>query len=280
MGKGIQIRRAVIAAVAIAASAAAVAEELTVPSRARLPSEVKGDLFAGPKPVVRAPKKPAPVVVEPKPSAPPFPYKYAGWVNDGSGAVQVFLQKGNQLIPIKRGAMLDDGWRVDALTEDRIEVSFVPLGQQLTMSLASLTGEPGAQSTTAAATSTTAAAASGRALARTPSQVPALPADSAQQQPAPGAAPLIGGPILPSPAAGVQQPRRPATAAAPAVQTNPVASAPAAGETRGPMNPGLPPPGSMPSSPPSSTGKLGVDAPASGSMPTGPATTGGKLGER
>jgi len=259
MVNALQIRRAMIAAVAVAASAAAQdparpapeakSPEVAVPSRPRVSGETRGNLFAGPKPVVRAPVKAAPVVA-PKPSVPPFPYKYAGRVAVGNEAARIYLQKGSELVEIKKGSMLDDAWRVDAVSEDRIEVSFVPLAQQLTMSLASLTGEPGAQGALSTAAGSATSAASGRALASTQSQLPAVPVASAQQQSAPGAAPLIGGPILPSPAPGVQ-PRRPATAAAPAVQTNPVAGAPAAGASS-PMNPGLPPPGTMPSIPPTS----------------------------
>ena len=48
MVNALQIRRAMIAAVAVAASAAASAEELTVPSRPRLSGEVRGNLFTGP----------------------------------------------------------------------------------------------------------------------------------------------------------------------------------------------------------------------------------------
>ena len=72
MVNALQIRRAMIAAVAVAASAAAQdparpapeakSPEVTVPSRPRVSGETRGNLFAGPKPVVRAPVKAAPVV--------------------------------------------------------------------------------------------------------------------------------------------------------------------------------------------------------------------------
>jgi hypothetical protein len=105
------------------------------PARPRLSGEVRRDLFAGPPPAVRH----APAVV-PKPEAPAFPYRYAGRFEERGGAPRMFLQKGNELVAIEQGEMLDGAWRIDAVSAERIDVTFVPGEQQLSMTLASLAG--------------------------------------------------------------------------------------------------------------------------------------------
>lgn len=236
--------------------------EIIAEPRRQLLGAARGDLFAVP-PAPPAPRPAAPAVA-PEPPAPQFPYRYGGWLDAGSGAGHVFLKAGNALPGIKVGEMLDGAWRLDAVNEERIQVSFVPDGRQLSMSLASLTGDTAAQ----AGASYGAVAAAGRALTSTPTEVVAPPAAAAQY--APSSAPLVAG-FVPAPASQVQQPgRRP-------LQASP---SPATGATWGPMQPGDAPSGTTPSSP-APTGRLGIDAPSSGSMPTGPAqagTSGKKLG--
>lgn len=241
---------------------AASRNELIAEPRRQLLGAARGDLFAAPPPP-RAPVTTAPAVA-PEPSVPQFPYRYGGWVNAGSGASHVFLKNGNALPGIKVSEMLDGAWRLDAVSGDRIQVSFVPGGEQLSMSLAGLMGDTSAQGVT----SPDAVAAASRARANAP--VRALPQPDAATQSAASTAPPVGG-FVPAPASPVQQPGRRSVAAA--------APGPATGATSSPMQPGPAPSGTMPSSP-APTGRLGVDAPGSGSMPTGPAqaATGKKLG--
>jgi hypothetical protein len=159
----------VIAAVAVAGAAAAVhfrerpneaaSTERATPPKPQTPSQAKfvveprgqllnaarSDLFAvpwtppAPQPAIAA------VALEPEPSRPAFPYRYGGWLDAGSGAGHVFVKGSHALPGIKVGEMLDGVWRLDALSGDRVEVSFLPKGQQLSMSLASLTGDATAQ---------------------------------------------------------------------------------------------------------------------------------------
>lgn len=94
---------------------------------------------------------PAPVAVAPtRPAAPAFPYKYAGTLKHVNGVTEAFLLRGADLVAIKAGELLDGTWRIEALTEDRLEVTFVPAGERLSMLLANLVGDAGipvAQST-------------------------------------------------------------------------------------------------------------------------------------
>jgi hypothetical protein len=292
---GVRVHRAVIAAVAVAAGAAALhfgqrpgeentvraatpdagrgavkpkderLAEIAVPSRDGLSSRVRADLFPGPPPVRPREVAPAPVVIE-KPTVPPFPYKYGGRLDAGNGAL-MFLQKGNELVAVKKGELLDGVWRIEAVADDRIEVSFVPLGERLSLSFASLTTET-AQGGRYADTP-----AAGRALSNTPTtDVAAAPARAAS-----ATAPVAGGMgISAPPAAAPVQPgaRRgttlgaPPPAALPIVQTSPTQTSP--------MQPGPAPSGAMPSSP-APVGRLGTDAPSQGSMPMGGVGSSGSM---
>jgi hypothetical protein len=272
MGKEARIRRAVIAAVAVTAGAAALhfsprpgkdstvraatpeagqatahaksgdLADLAVPSRDGL-SGSRTDLFAGAQPVRPREKPQAPVVVE-KPVAPPFPYKFGGRLVTGNGAPLLFLQKGTELVAIKKGEILDGVWRVESLTDDRIEVSFVPLGERLALTFASLTTETSAQGDRYAD-----APAAGRAFSNTRSEVAAAPT-RAESRPVP-ASPSGGFGRSPVPSRASLAPVPPATPSASAGPGSSVQALPG--------------------------GKLGLEAPTTGSMPTGPAPTGSSM---
>lgn len=214
----------------------------------RLPGEVQADIFATPRPrSVRAPDK-APAVA-PKPPVPPFPYKYGGRLDDRSGTIAVYLLKGNELIPIRKGDVLEGAWKIEALDDERIEVAFLPGGQQLSMLLASLTGEPAAK--TGASSSPVASTAQSPANAAPPH------ASSAAALPASSTGPPIGGRAL-APVVPVQAGPRAGFAAV--TRSSPLsAQVPSAGPEDSSALP---------------AGRLGIDAPTSGSMPTGPAPAG------
>jgi len=303
MANGVCGRWIVVAAAGIVTAAAALQSAHSEPQSASLPEVAatpgrvlggaQGELFPAPKarPAPKPKKAPAPVVAAPEPSAPSFPYRYGGWVNTGDGASHVFLTERVALVGIKPGEMLDAAWRLDAVIGNRIQVTFVPDGRQLWMSLASLMGGDttalmGSDTTAkggtfAAQSDTSGAAVAGAGRSLTNVAASALPQTDVTSGTAPQSAaspaPLAGGPIMAPPASPVQPSgRRPATASTPA-QTSPLAVAPAAGATSSPMHPGMAPSGAMPSSP-APTGRLGIDAPSSGSMPTGAALPSGKLG--
>jgi hypothetical protein len=225
-------------------------------SRPPLSAQAQGKLFGGAKPK-RAPAKAAkatPAAAQP-PVTPPFPYKYAGRYDAGRGE-HVFLQKGDELIEIKPGKMLDGVWRVDALHGDRIDVSFVPGAQQLSMTFASLTSDP-SQDRLAASPGVS----PGRAVQ--PDAAPATSPNPRRAQLAARTETMTFGAMgLPASAGRAQTDARRGFAAPITASTAPQSA------SAGPGN-----------SAPVPAGRLGTDAPASGSMPTGGAPTPtGKLG--
>src|SRR5258708_5537630 len=57
-----------------------------------------------------------------RPAPPAFPYKYGGTLKKSNGVTETFLLRGADLIAIRAGELLDGTWRIEALTQDRIEV--------------------------------------------------------------------------------------------------------------------------------------------------------------
>jgi hypothetical protein len=209
--------------------------ELVAAPRPGLSREARGDLFAVPATRVPAPQKTTPTIAQ-APVVPPFPYKYAGWVTVG-GQRAHYLHKGNEVIAIGKGDVLDHVWRVDGLSDERIEVSYVPLGEQQSMLLASLMRETAGQGAVAAAAVASAAQTPARARSSEPVALPAA------AQPATAAPTVVAGPI-----------------------GFPIRTASASGGSAAPDTSSAVP-----------TGRLGLDAPTSGSMPIGPAQGGSSM---
>ena len=98
--------------------------------RAPLPRQIGGQPFAALNWAPPARR------VEPLPAAeaplPQFPFRFAGHLKERGGAVSLYLARGNDIFPIRAGDLLD-GFRIDALHDDRIDVTFVAGGQRLSM---------------------------------------------------------------------------------------------------------------------------------------------------
>ena len=98
---------------------------LVVPEKRSL-GKARGELFGAPpappppKPVVAA--APAPVVAV----APPLPYRFAGRVRKGTEE-EFLVSKGELIIPVKPGDVLDGTYRVVAAKADGIELVYLPL---------------------------------------------------------------------------------------------------------------------------------------------------------
>lgn len=103
---------------------AAAAPALVVPEKRGL-GKARGELFGAspppPQPVVAG--TPAPAVAV----APPLPYRFAGRVRKG-GEEEFLLSKGDLIIPVRAGDVLDGTYRVVAAKADGIELVYVPLG--------------------------------------------------------------------------------------------------------------------------------------------------------
>jgi hypothetical protein len=105
--------------------------------RAPLPRKVAGDPFAGRAPAPAPATQVQAAPVPPKPVAPPFPFKYAGWFQEGRDPAKVYLSRGDAVFPVKPGDVLE-GFRIDAIQDERIEVTYLASGEQSSLALASL----------------------------------------------------------------------------------------------------------------------------------------------
>src|SRR6266446_8314485 len=109
--------------------------------RAPLPRKVAGDPFAGHASAPAAQVQAAPIPA--KPLAPPFPFKYSGWFQEGRGPAKVYLSRGDAVFPIKAGDVLE-GFRIDAVQDERIDVTYLASGEQSSLPLASLSQQAAA----------------------------------------------------------------------------------------------------------------------------------------
>ncbi|MBI4204716.1 MAG: hypothetical protein HY527_06790 [Betaproteobacteria bacterium] len=94
---------------------------LALPERPAL-SEPVGALFGA-----QSWQPPPPKVAAPPPRAPLMPYRFAGRVMHG-GKLQVFLSRGDGVIPISEGQTLDGTYRVESIAPNGITLVYLPLG--------------------------------------------------------------------------------------------------------------------------------------------------------
>ncbi|WP_139248302.1 hypothetical protein [Janthinobacterium lividum] len=99
--------------------------------------ESKTDLFRfisfqPPAPKALPPPPPPP---PPKPSAPTFPYQYFGRMVDVDGRTVTYLTRGDTLIPIHARQLLDNTYRIDAVTDTQIVVTYVPLEEKIVIAV-------------------------------------------------------------------------------------------------------------------------------------------------
>lgn len=72
----------------------------------------------------------------PPPQAPPLPFVYVGMLAEESRTT-VFLSQGARDIAVRSGDTIDNTYRVDAVTPDRIDLTYLPLNQRQTLPLGS-----------------------------------------------------------------------------------------------------------------------------------------------
>jgi hypothetical protein len=248
-----------------APSRGSLAELLANAPRAPLPRKLAGDPFAGhaSAPVTQVQAAPIPA----KPVVPPFPFKYAGWLREGGGSAKIYLERGPTVFPIKVGDVLE-GFRIDAIYDERIDVTFLAAGQQSSIMFASLTG--GVDAATAFAgtagvagiqTSLQPAATQGSSAsavaAAAPPQAVAFPSGVAR---APG--PTAAAAPMTSRSAGLIPQAISAAQNAPSSGSMPTGPAPELASSAG-STPG---------------GRLGVEPAASGRLGSEAVRSGGKLG--
>jgi hypothetical protein len=91
--------------------------------------EMKTDLFAGKSWYVPPPPPPPP-----KPMAPPVPFSFLGRLIEGDHAA-VFVANGNRNQVVHIGDVVDTAWRVDAIGETEMKLTYLPLNEEKTLAL-------------------------------------------------------------------------------------------------------------------------------------------------
>jgi Cohesin domain len=134
-----------------AALKTAPAERLDLPERRGL-SGARGELFSAPppapKPALKKTQPAAPVAAAPV--APPNPYRFAGKMVSGSDE-EIFLARGDVVIPVKIGETLDGSYKVESISAERIELVYLPLGTRERIVVSSALDPEGPQAALAAA---------------------------------------------------------------------------------------------------------------------------------
>jgi hypothetical protein len=114
-----------------AASAPAAAASRPVPSAEGQAFSRLSWLPPKPPPPPAAPAPPpAPVV----PTAPPLPFTFVGMVEDGMGKPQAFLAKGDALLVVTAGELLENNtYRVDSFDASQVVITYLPLSMKQTI---------------------------------------------------------------------------------------------------------------------------------------------------
>lgn len=115
------------------------ASEISVlPIRKILNKAAPKNLFAAydwnPPPVVQIPptQKPAPPVA---PTAPPLPFSFVGLLEQQAKPT-VFLAKGENLLLVSAGDVIDETYRVEVINANEIVFTYVPLKQKQSITIA------------------------------------------------------------------------------------------------------------------------------------------------
>ncbi len=141
-------RAAPAAAAASATAPAAVPADVardTAPGaidRSRTIPRTKGDLFANLSwlPPPPPPPPPAPPPKPPQPVTPPLPFTFVGMLERGNATPQAFLAKGDALLVVSVGDMLDNNtYRVDALNANEVVMTYLPMNVQQTLNVSGRT---------------------------------------------------------------------------------------------------------------------------------------------
>jgi hypothetical protein len=94
----------------------------------------KRDIFAPveppapPPPKIQAAAPQAPPTAPPAPTAPAFSYRFFGRMQTPEGSQLVMLVRGEAVVQLEPGMVLDDGYRVEAILDDRVRLSFAQFG--------------------------------------------------------------------------------------------------------------------------------------------------------
>jgi hypothetical protein len=65
-----------------------------------------------------------------EPTVPPFPYRYFGSLVGPDGTRLTYLARGEKMIPIRLNQVLDAEYRIDAISESAITVTYLALNEK------------------------------------------------------------------------------------------------------------------------------------------------------
>jgi hypothetical protein len=107
---------------------------LRTPAAAVEPGEafVKKSWYIAPPPP--PPVKPPPPPPPPPPTAPPLPYTYLGSYSEG-GARLIILVKGDSVLTVKSGDVLEGRYRVGGVVGNQLEIVYLPLDIKQTLNV-------------------------------------------------------------------------------------------------------------------------------------------------
>jgi len=132
---GVELNSPTSARAAAAPRAKPAAVPITAPSRAEVPLQAAADPFVAvsfvpppppPPPVVAAPPPPPP----PPPKAPPLPFSFVGLLEKGGPKPAAFLARGDALLVVSAGDVIDKDYRIESLSEREIVVTYLPLNER------------------------------------------------------------------------------------------------------------------------------------------------------
>src|SRR5262245_7496915 len=135
-GAGVELRAPAAGRNAPATRSKDPAVALAAPSRATVPLQAAADPFVAvsfvpppppPPPVIAAPPPPPP----PPPKAPPLPFSFVGLLEKGGGPKPAaFLARGDALLVVSAGDVVDNDYRIESLSEREIVVTYLPLNER------------------------------------------------------------------------------------------------------------------------------------------------------
>jgi len=57
-----------------------------------------------------------------------MPYQYLGGTKSPTGQLERYLSRGGTMVLVEPGALLDSTYRVDAVTDTEVRLTYLPLG--------------------------------------------------------------------------------------------------------------------------------------------------------
>lgn len=113
---------------------------LQTPGRNLISFENEKDIFSPhswlpPPPPAPPPQAAAPAPAPAPPMAPPLPFSFFGLVDEKGQARRVFLTKGDQLVIVKTNDVVEGQYRIDRITENAVDLTYLPLNQKQSISI-------------------------------------------------------------------------------------------------------------------------------------------------